>query len=132
MENTQNTKTAKELGQKAATSDDLTLSPKQETTAKGASKSSRSRTTATTLRGFKATWTSAELEASRLKAGLVAGALADFQTAGGLVVVKNMEYEGGKFVKFFLVADNTDLVAAITADGIDFAITPRLVAEVKK
>jgi len=43
-----------------------------------------------------------------------------------------MEYEGGKFVKFFLVADNTDLVAAITADGIDFAITPRLVAEVKK
>ena len=58
--------------------------------------------------------------------------MADFQTAGGLVVVKNMEYEGGKFVKFFLVADSNDLVATITADGIDFTIAPRLVAEVKK
>jgi len=40
------------------------------------------------------------------------------------VVLKNMEYEGGKFVKINLVAEGFDLVANHTVDGIDFFITP--------
>jgi hypothetical protein len=73
----------------------------------------------------KKTWANAALAELRSKAGLVAGALADFQSAGGLVVVKNIEYEPGKFsVKVYLVAENLNIRAQKTADGLDFEILP--------
>jgi hypothetical protein len=70
------------------------------------------------------------LDELRTKAGLVAGALADFQAAGGLVAVKNVEYtapSGSKLTatRLYLVAEGLNLVAVNTADGIDF----NLVAE---
>lgn len=66
----------------------------------------------------------------RLKAGLVAGALADFQAAGGLVAVKNVEYtspSGSKLTatRLILVAEGASLSLQMTADGLDF----NLVAE---
>jgi hypothetical protein len=127
MANSQNTSKAKGSGQD--TSDDLTKQSASGLMPLGASKSSRKNMTATILRVLRKTWSNAELEELRRKAGLVAGALADFQAAGGLVVTKNMEYEGGKFVKIFLVVDKINLVAQRTADGMDFDIS--LVAEAK-
>jgi hypothetical protein len=65
------------------------------------------------------------LDELRTKAGLVAGALADFQAAGGLVAVKNVEYtspSGSKLTatRLYLVAEGLSLVAVSTTDGIDF------------
>jgi len=124
MENTQNTKTASESEPKADTSEDLTKLPKKASTDKGASRVFPSHITATTLNASKKTLKKVDLEVLRSKAGLVAGAIQDFQDAGGLVVLKNMEYEGGKFVKINLVAEGFDLVANHTTDGIDFFVTP--------
>ena len=132
MENTQSTKTGKGSEQRAAISEDLTKLPKKASTPIGASKTLRRGMTATTQRVIKLTWTSAELAELKSKAGLVAGALADFKAAGGLVAVKNLEHEGQNVVKIYLVADNLDIIADHTTDGIDFDIMPRLVAEVKK
>jgi hypothetical protein len=55
----------------------------------------------------------------------VAGALADFQAAGGLVAVKNIEYKspgGSTFTatKLYLVAEGANLTVQATADGLDF------------
>jgi hypothetical protein len=75
--------------------------------------------------GSSKIWTNVELAELRSKAGLVAGALADFQAAGGLVVVKNIEYEPGRFsVKIYLVAENLNTRVQKTADGLDFDIQP--------
>lgn len=80
-------------------------------------------TTATILNASKKTWTSAGLAELRRKAGLVAGAIADFQAAGGLVAVKTVEYEPGKTcVKVFLVAENLNVKSQRTADGIDLVV----------
>jgi hypothetical protein len=74
------------------------------------------------------TWKKQALEELRLKAGLVAGALADFQAAGGLVVVRNISYPvpSGSLVatKIYLVADGLDVKILKTADGLDFDIQP--------
>jgi hypothetical protein len=73
----------------------------------------------------KKIWTSAELEELGSKAGLVVGALADFQAAKGLVVATNVPYtlaSGRKLVavKLFLIVENYNLVAEHTSDGLDF------------
>ena len=87
--------------------------------------SSPSTTTATTLRGSRKIWKNAALVELRSKAGLVAGALADFQAANGLVVVKETTYTSPsgrvcKALKLFLIVEDIDLVAVKTADGLDF------------
>jgi hypothetical protein len=57
----------------------------------------------------------------------VAGALADFQAAGGLVAVKNVEYttpSGSVFTatRLYLVAEGASLKVQQTADGLDFSL----------
>jgi hypothetical protein len=94
------------------------------------SKNSSANTTATTQNASTKTWKSAELAELLSKAGLVAGALADFQTAKGLVAVKETTYKAPsgkvcKAIKLFLIVEDVDLVAVKTADGLDF----NLVAE---
>ena len=91
----------------------------------GGSQSSSRNTTATTPNGSTKIWSSAELAELQSKAGLVAGALADFQTAKGLVAVKETTYTAPsgrvcKAVKLFLIVEDVDLVAEQTADGLDF------------
>ena len=124
MANMPNTKTENESEPKAATSEDLAKSQKKDSTGKAASRTFPSHITATTQNASKKTLKKVDLVVLKSKAGLVAGAIQDFQEAGGLVVLKNMEYEGGKFVKINLVAEGFDLVANHTVDGIDFFITP--------
>lgn len=125
MENTRPTKTEKEPESPVDTSGGSTKSRLVADTASSASLSSSAGTTATMPNGSKKTWTSAALAELRSRAGLVAGALADFQTAGGLVVVKNVEYEPGRFsVKLYLVAENLNVQVRTTADGVDFDIQP--------
>lgn len=65
------------------------------------------------------------------KVGLVAGALADFQAAHGIVAVTNVPYtlaSGRKFtaVKLFLIVEDMHLVAARTPDGLDFKISDKV------
>ena len=125
MENTQPTKTKSESVSQVDTSGDSTRSRLVAVTEPAASKTSSPATTATMSKGSKKTWTSAALVELRSKAGLVAGALADFQAAGGLVVVKNIEYEPGKFYpKIILVADGLNVTVEKTADGLDFGVQP--------
>jgi hypothetical protein len=125
MENTQPTKTKNGSGFPVDTSDDSTKSRLVAVTEPAASRTSSPATTATMSKGSKKTWTSAALVELRSKAGLVAGALADFQAAGGLVVVKNIEYEPGRFSpKIILVADGLNVRVEKTADGLDFDIQP--------
>lgn len=124
MENMPNTKTENESEPKAAISEDLAKSQKKASTGKAASRTFPSHITATTQNAFKKTLKKVDLEVLRSKAGLVAGAIQDFQDAGGLVVLKNMEYEGGKFVKINLVAEGFNIVANHTTDGIDFFVMP--------
>jgi len=62
------------------------------------------------------------------KASILAGALADFQAAGGLVAVKNVEYKtpsGRTFTatKLYLVAEGANLKVQKTADGLDFSLS---------
>ena len=72
------------------------------------------------------TWTSAELEALQFKTGLVAGALSDFQGAGGLVAVEMVNYKNNDkpftAIKLYLVAEGLSLVAENTQDGIDISL----------
>ena len=125
MENTQPMKTENEHESQAVISDASTKSELVAATEKNGSTSSLPVTTATMPKGSKKTLTSAALAELRLKAGLVAGALADFQAAGGLVVAKNVENEPGKMaVKLYLVADSLNLVAQKTPDGLDFDVQP--------
>ena len=125
MANTQHTKTKSGSGPRVDTSDASTKSGLVAVTESAGSTNSSPATTATMPNGSKKTWTSAELAELRLKAGLVAGALADFQGAGGLVVVKNVEHNKGVFaVKLYLVADGASVKADKTADGLDFEVLP--------
>ena len=126
MESGQLMKTSNEPESKAVTLDDSTKS--RLVAATGPSvllTSSPLDTTATTLSGSKKTLKNVDLQELRSKAGLVAGALADFQAAGGLVVTKNIEYtlpSGETFsaVKIYLVAENSHLKVSKTVDGLDF------------
>ena len=127
MENTQPMKTENGSESKAATSDASTKSKQVAVTEKNASKSSSETMTATTLKGSTKTWTSAELAVLESKAGPVAGALADFQTAGGIVAVKNIEYKtpsGSTFTAtmLYLVVEGANLKVQKTADGLDFSL----------
>ncbi len=58
----------------------------------------------------------------------MAGALADFQAAGGLVAVKSIEYKtpsGRRFTatKLYLVAEGANLKVQKTVDGLDFSVS---------
>jgi hypothetical protein len=135
MENTQPTKTKRESGSKVDTSGASTKSRLVAVTESAASMNLSQTTTATMPKGSKKTWTNAALAELRLKAGLVAGALADFQAAGGLVAAKNIEHEPGIFaVRLYLVADGASVKADRTTDGLDFDVLPLhsgIVAEVE-
>lgn len=49
--------------------------------------------------------------------------MSDFQTAKGLVVVKNVEYQPGKFaVKIYLVAEGLNTKVNQTKDGVDLNV----------
>ena len=125
MENSQPMKTKKEHASKVDTSEDSTRSGLVAAMGKGVSMNLSADTSATISNASKKTWTSAELAELRSKAGLVAGALADFQAAGGVVVTKNVEYEKDQFFpKFYLVAEGMNIRVAHTADGLDFDIQP--------
>lgn len=127
MESLQPTKTENESGSKADTSDASTESGLVAVTEKNASMNLSSSTTAATPTDSKKTWKSAELSELQSKAGLVAGALADFQAAKGLVAVKETTYTAPsgrvcKAMKLFLIVEDCDLVAVKTADGLDFSL----------
>jgi hypothetical protein len=125
MENTQPTKTKREPESRADTSEGSTKSGLVAVTESAESMNLSQSTTATMQNGSKKIWTNAELAELRLKAGLVAGALAEFQAAHGLVVVKNIEYEKGKFYpKIILVADGLNVTVEKTTDGLDFDVQP--------
>jgi hypothetical protein len=133
MENGQPTKTASASENPADISDVSAQSVNSETMPLGELKNSSVITTATTQIVTPKTWKSAELLELESKAGLVAGALADFQAAGGLIHTKPFELNypsGSKFtgVKIMLFVNHVNLVAKKTADGLVF----RLVAETKE
>jgi len=91
----------------------------------GASMSLSSGTTATTPTDSPETLKNARLEELRSRIGLVAGALADWQTAGGLVAIKNMTgtLASGRVVRacrVTLAIDGAQLFVKMTPDGLDF------------
>lgn len=117
------TKTEKESESKGDTSEDLTKSRLVAVTEKPELKtSSITDTTATMPKDSQKTLKSAKLQVLRSKAGLVAGALSDFQAAGGTVVRQEMTYNlpSGtyKALKFIIAVKEVDLVANKTSDGI--------------
>jgi hypothetical protein len=129
MESTQPMKTESGPGSPVDTSAASTRSGLVAATASAGSGNLPAGTTATMQNASPRTWKKQDLEELRLKAGLVAGALADFQAAGGLVVVKNISYpspSGSPLVatKIYLVADGLDVKILKTADGLDFDIQP--------
>jgi hypothetical protein len=134
MENTQPTKTKNESGSKVDTSDASTKSGLVAATEKNASTNLSQTITATMPKGSKKTLTSAALAELRLKAGLVAGALADFQAAGGKVLTAQVQYphSGRMFdaIKLILFIEGENLVAEKTPDGLDIVAAPSgIVAE---
>lgn len=93
----------------------------------GVSENLQKTTTATTPKGSRKTSKSVDYRELRSKAGLVAGALADFQAAGGLVVRKKVAYTlpSGRTMnalKLFLIVDGADIVAVQTADGMEIDV----------
>jgi hypothetical protein len=68
---------------------------------------------------LKKIWTSAELSEIRARLNLVAGSISDFQSAGGLVVVRNIAYEGQSIVKIYLSATSLSIKTSASIDGID-------------
>ena len=129
MANMPSTKIKSGSESQADISDDLTMSGQVEVSDKSGSVNSSPATSADTPKGSPRTWTSAALEELRLRAGLVAGAFSDFQAAGGLVAVKNVETSlpsGSNLVavKVYLVAEGLSVKVMHTADGLDFDIQP--------
>ncbi len=125
MENGQRTKMEKESESKVDTSADSTKSKLLAVTAKPESEtSSITDTTATMRKGSQKTLKNAKLQVLRSKVGLVAGALQDFQEAGGTVVRREMTYTlpsgSYKALKFIIAVNEIDLVAENTPDGIEF------------
>jgi len=109
----------------SSTLGDLTKPPSKDSMPLGACKSLSSGITATTQSDLQKTLTSAKLEELRSRIGLVAGALADWQTAGGLVAIKNMTgtLASGRTVKacrVVLAVDGYQLSVKMTPDGLDF------------
>ena len=121
MANTQPMKTRKERALQAGTSGGLTLPLGKASTDSAESPSLSKPTTATMLNASQKIWTNAALEVLRSKAGLVAGALADWQAAGGLVVVKNVKIsETMSYPKIYLVADGLSIYIRHSVDGVEF------------
>ena len=125
MENIQPTKTEKELESQADTLDASIKSQLVAATEGKELQNSSLNTTATMQNASPKIWSNAELTELKSKVGLVAGALADFQAAGGLVAVKQIPYQSNGInctaTKLILVADGLNLVAVETADGLDFS-----------
>lgn len=127
MENGQSTKAKSALEPQAATSDASIKSGRSKGDTGNSGSMSSSPTTsesATTSTASSKTWTSAELAALQSKIGLVAAALADFQTAGGMVKATPIKHPQGESLKIYLVAANLNLVAVETPNGIDFDVLP--------
>lgn len=129
MENTQPMKAENGQGSPADTLDASTKSRLVAATESAVSGNSSAGTTATTQNASPKTWTKQALEELKLKAGLVAGAIADFQAAGGLVAVKNVDtpLPSGSVmtaVKIYLVAEGLNLRVLHTPDGLDFDVLP--------
>ncbi len=108
-------------------------SPHSESTPPVASVNLSETTTATTSNASQKTLTSAKLQELRSKAGIVAGALADFQTAGGIVAVRRQKYNlasGAEYyaIKIGLIVIGANVVAVQTEDGLELDV----VAEVKE
>lgn len=96
-------------------------------TAKRGSKNlSTSTTTAAIQKDSPPTSPKTELTVLKSKIGLVAGALADFQSAGGTVVRQEFTYNlpsgSYKAFKFLVAVKEFDLVAVQTDDGIDLTV----------
>lgn len=129
MENIQPTKTKRGSGSPADTSDASTESALVADSASSASLNSSISTSANTPSDSLKTWTNAELAELRSRIGLVAGALFDFQTAGGLVAVQKIQYKSpsGRVLtatKLILVAEGLNLEVKDTPDGLDFELLP--------
>jgi hypothetical protein len=82
-------------------------------------------TAATTPSDSSGTLKSAELGNLQSKAGLVAGALADFQVAGGIVVSKEVAYKApsGRVytaIKLYLIVKDAAILKRDSDDGLDF------------
>jgi hypothetical protein len=117
----------KESAPASNTSGDLTKLPHSESMPPGASANSSKTTTATMPKGTQKTLTNAKLRELRSKAGIVAGALADFQTAGGIVAVKRERYslaDGMEFyaMKIGLIVIGANVVAVQTDDGLELDV----------
>lgn len=114
-----------EAGSASSTLGDLTKQPSKGNMPLGASMSSSNGTTATTQTDSPETLKNARLEELRSRIGLVAGALADWQTAGGLVAIKNIKgtLASGRVVmacRITLAIDGAQLFVKMTPDGLDF------------
>lgn len=126
MANGQPTKTESAPESQADTSADLIKSRLVAVTEKPESENlSIPDTTATTPNASRETLPTAVSQALRSKLSLVAGALADFQSAGGTILRKEMTYtlpsgRVGKAIKLILAVKEADLVAVKTDDGIEF------------
>ena len=125
MENTQPMKTKPESESKVDTSEDSIKSRLVADLENKESTSSSPSTSASTLKGSTKTWKSVELAELKLRAGLVAGALADFQGAKGVATTKEVTYLAPsgrvcKAIKIILIVEDADLVVEDTPDGLDF------------
>ena len=125
MANGQRTSKATGRVSKAATSGAFDLSLHSESMGGAELKSSKKTTTATMPKGSGKTWTTAELAALQSKAGLVAGAIADFQGVKGRIVRDEVIYTAPsgrvcKGIKLILLVEDMNLVAEKTDDGLDF------------
>ena len=126
MENMHNTPTESATGEAATLAGSTKSKPKASMPLDG-SKNTKRNTSATMSNVSPKTLKKMDLEALGLKIGLVAGAIADFQQAGGLVVMTQEEYltsSGGnnKAIKLLLLVRDVDLVAERTTDGVDFRL----------
>lgn len=91
----------------------------------GASENLSSDTTATTPNDTPATLTNVELQESRLRLGLVAGAFSDLlRMKGARVAFKNIQGEASgraiKAVKIYIWFDGANVDVQHTEDGLDF------------
>jgi len=124
MGNGQLIKTGNESGSKADTSAGLRVSRLVAVTPKPESESLSIPTTAASPNGSPKTSPTLDLEELRSALSLVAGALADFQSAGGTIVRQEMTYTlpsgSHKAMKIILAVKGVDLVAVNTPDGIVF------------
>lgn len=128
-------KTASVSGSKAATSDGSMSSRSKDSMPLGASANlSSAPTTATTPKGSPRTRKSADLAELQSKIGLVAGALSDWQTAGGLVVLrpKAGRLASGRevyFLQILVAVDGYKIVKRQTVDGVDLDLVAVDVAD---